>query len=55
MNRKLLIVGIVLFCVLFTADVTIARGQAPVSEPMAATAMKTLWRDASKNESGSLR
>lgn len=41
-----------LFSLLFTAGITTARGQSAMSERMAATAMKTLWRDASKNESG---
>src|SRR6267142_446018 len=43
----------ILFFILFTASKTTARGQ-PVfmSERMAATAMNKLWRDATKDESG---
>ena len=43
----------ILFSILLTTSVTTALGQAaPMSERMAATAMNTLWRDATKNESG---
>src|SRR4030088_1847630 len=45
--------GLILFSILLTASVTTVFGQAaPMSERMAATAMNTLWRDATKNESG---
>src|SRR6266550_2247094 len=41
------------FSILLTASLTTAFGQtAPLSERMADTAMNTLWRDATKNESG---
>src|SRR3989441_3613943 len=52
-DAKALTLGIILFSILLTASVTTAFGQGgPMSERMAATAMNTLWRDATKNESG---
>src|SRR5256885_3903422 len=52
-DAEALTIGIILFSILLTASVTTAFGQAALmSERMAATAMNTLWRDATKNESG---
>src|SRR5882724_9941392 len=52
-DAKIPTMGMILFSILFTASLTTAFGQtAPLSERMAETAMNTLWRDATKNESG---
>src|SRR6266550_4104114 len=52
-NVKMPITRMILCSILFTASLTDALGQtAPMSERMAETAMTTLWRDATKNESG---
>jgi len=52
MKGKIPTLGMTLFSLLLTAGVTTARGQSAMSERMAATAMKTLWRDAGRNETG---
>src|SRR6266850_4187956 len=52
-DAKIPAMGMILFSILLTASFTMAFGQtAPMSERMAETAMNTLWRDATKNESG---
>src|SRR6267142_4041922 len=52
-DAKIPTMGMILFSILLTASFTMAFGQtAPMSERMANTAMNTLWRDATKNESG---
>ena len=52
-DLKMPTAGMILFSILFTISVATALGQtASMSERMAATAMNRLYRDASKNESG---
>jgi unsaturated rhamnogalacturonyl hydrolase len=52
-DAKIPTMAMLLCSILLTASLTTAFGQtAPLSERMADTAMNTLWRDATKNESG---
>ena len=52
-DAKIRTITLILLSILLTAPLTTAFGQtAPLSERMADTAMNTLWRDATKNESG---